>query len=101
MPDSCFTKAGFVPVARPEPEPSSPQAETVELTASFARLRAALMSLSWHVPQAEQTHSRIHRLGDAIQQRLVFRRAPPVETSREHGDDVHNIPRYRSSNLAG
>lgn len=33
--DSCFTKAGFVPVLRPEPEPSSPQADTVELTAKL------------------------------------------------------------------
>ena len=33
MLDSCFTETGFVPVLRPEPEPSSPQADTVELTA--------------------------------------------------------------------
>ena len=30
---SCFIEAGFVPLRRAEPEPSSPQADTVELTA--------------------------------------------------------------------
>ena len=30
---SCFREAGFVPLRRVEPEPSSPQADTVELTA--------------------------------------------------------------------
>ena len=30
---SCFREAGFVPLRRAEPEPSSPQADTVELTA--------------------------------------------------------------------
>ena len=30
---SCFIEAGFVPLRRVEPEPSSPQADTVELTA--------------------------------------------------------------------
>lgn len=33
MLDFCFTEAGFVPILRLEPEPSSPQTDTVELTA--------------------------------------------------------------------
>ena len=42
--DSCFTEAGFVLILRPEPEPSSPQADTVELTAIFLKFIAALTS---------------------------------------------------------
>jgi len=30
---SCFAEAGFTRILRSEPEPSSPQADTVELTA--------------------------------------------------------------------
>ncbi|MEF3194292.1 MAG: hypothetical protein K6346_08790, partial [Halothiobacillaceae bacterium] len=37
---SCFTEAGFTPALRPEPEPSSPQADTAELAAYVARFLA-------------------------------------------------------------
>lgn len=36
--DSCFTEAGFVLSLYARPEPSSPQADTVELTAKFLKL---------------------------------------------------------------
>ena len=56
--DSCFTETGFVLSLRPKPEPSSPQADTVELTARFLKLMAAFTSRSWFAPHFGQTHSR-------------------------------------------
>ena len=53
---SCFVEAGFAPVLRPEPEPASPQADAVELTARFFKLIAAFTSRSWSVPHSGHVH---------------------------------------------
>lgn len=53
----CFIEAGFTRDLHPEPEPSSPQAEAVELTAKFLRFTAALMSRPYFAPHP-QAHPR-------------------------------------------
>ncbi len=53
---SCFAGAGFTLRSRARPAPSPPQADTVELTAMFFKLIAALMSRSCVMPHAAQVH---------------------------------------------
>jgi len=56
--DSCFVQAGFTAAVWLQPEPSSPQADTVELTAYFFKLIAAFTSRSCSALQTGQVHCR-------------------------------------------
>jgi hypothetical protein len=87
---SCFNEAGFTRVSRLKPEPISPQADAVELTARFLRFFAAFTSRSWCAPQDGQSHSRTDNA-------RASRTAPHAEQVFDEGDGRGHVAGHDDS----